>query len=542
MKQVKCECGHVNPVGTVLCESCGRALQETQPPLADMRYDGSARRSQTYNKTIIDKIWNFFSSVKVGIWLIVITLAASAFGTIFPQEAYLPPGAQADTYYEEQYGTFGQLYYLLGFHHLYGSWWYLLLIASIGISLVICSLDRVIPLYRALKNQGVRRSPAFLRRQRLFSETDTVLDGEAKEKIAALLKKKHYRIRAKEGSILAEKGRFSRWGPYVNHIGLIIFLIGAMLRFVPGMYVDETLWVREGETAAIPGTDGKYYLKNNQFSVETYNSKTEKKVFADAIDRVGDGRVAKNFQTDAVLYKREGKIVYGEKPNLKKVTEEDIRVNQPLRFDSFSVYQVDYKENQLDQMVFQLIDKKTKKSFGSLKINLLDPDSVYDLGNGYKVEIASYLPDFYFNQDGEPSTKTKIPNNPAFVFNIITPDKPKGEKSFVAIQETIEGSGSNKYKLKFDHVETKNITGLTVRKDLTLWVLAVGGAIFMIGVIQGMYWQHRRIWLHSQDGTVMVAGHTNKNWYGLKRDLAFVLADSGLTEPEDQKELIKTKK
>ncbi|MCY8463104.1 cytochrome c biogenesis protein ResB, partial [Bacillus spizizenii] len=166
----------------------------------------------------------------------------------------------------------------------------------------------------------------------------------------------------------------------------------------------------------------------------------------------------------------------------------------------------------------------------------------YDLGNGYKVEIASYLPDFYFNQDGEPSTKTKIPNNPAFVFNIITPDKPKGEKSFVAIQETIEGSGSNKYKLKFDHVETKNITGLTVRKDLTLWVLAVGGAIFMIGVIQGMYWQHRRIWLHSQDGTVMVAGHTNKNWYGLKKDLAFVLADSGLTEPEDQKELIKTKK
>ncbi|MEC3639438.1 cytochrome c biogenesis protein ResB [Bacillus halotolerans] len=542
MKQVKCECGHINPVGTVLCESCGRALQETQPPLADMRYDGSARRSQTYNKTFIDKIWNFFSSVKVGIWLIVITLAASAFGTIFPQEAYLPPGAQADTYYKEQYGTFGQLYYLLGFHHLYGSWWYLLLIASIGISLVICSLDRVIPLYRALKNQGVRRSAVFLKRQRLFSETETELNLEEKEKIVTLLKKKRYRIREQEGSILAEKGRFSRWGPYVNHIGLIIFLIGAMLRFVPGMYVDETLWVREGETAAIPGTDGRYYLKNNQFSVETYNSETEKKVFADAIDRVGSGKVAKNFQTDAVLYKREGKIVYGEKPKLKKVKEEDIRVNQPLRFDSFSVYQVDYKENQLDQMVFQLIDKKSKKSFGSLKINLLDPDSVYDLGNGYKVEVASYLPDFYFNQDGEPSTKTKIPNNPAFVFNIITPDKPKGEKSFVAIQETIEGSGSNKYKLKFDHVETKNITGLTVRKDLTLWVLAIGGAIFMIGVIQGMYWQHRRIWLHTQEGAVMVAGHTNKNWYGLKQDLKFVLAETGLTEPADQKELMKTQK
>jgi hypothetical protein len=34
------------------------------------------------------------------------------------------------------------------------------------------------------------------------------------------------------------------------------------------------------------------------------------------------------------------------------------------------------------------------------------------------------------------------------------------------IQQTVEGSESNKYKLKFDHVETKNITGLTVRKEL----------------------------------------------------------------------------
>ncbi|MCY9134973.1 cytochrome c biogenesis protein ResB [Bacillus atrophaeus] len=540
MKRVKCECGHINPIGTVLCESCGRTLQEKQPALADMRYDGSARRSQTYNKTIIDKIWNFFSSVKVGIWLIIITLAASAFGTIFPQEAYLPPGAQADTYYKDQYGTFGHIYYLLGLHHLYGSWWYLLLIASIGISLVICSLDRVIPLYRALKNQGVKRNPVFLRRQRLFSQSETELIGQTKEKIITHLKKKRYRIREKEGSLLAEKGRFSRWGPYVNHIGLIIFLIGAMLRFVPGMYVDETLWIREGETATIPGTGGKYYLKNNQFSVETYNSKNEKKVFADAIDRVGNGKVAKSFQTKAELFKREGKIVYGEKPKLKKIKEDNIIVNEPLRFDSYSVYQVDYKENQLDQMVFQLIDKKTEKSFGSIKINLLDPDADYDLGNGYKVEVASYLPDFYFNKDGEPSTKTKIPNNPAFVFNMITPDKPKGEKSFVAIQETIEGSDSNKYKMKFDHVETKNISGLTVRKDLTLWVLALGGAIFMIGVIQGMYWQHRRIWLHTQDGKVLIAGHTNKNWYGLKQDLKYVLTDTGLAEPADQKELVKS--
>ena len=35
----------------------------------------------------------------------------------------------------------------------------------IGISLVICSLDRVVPLYKALKAQRVTRHEGFLKRQ-----------------------------------------------------------------------------------------------------------------------------------------------------------------------------------------------------------------------------------------------------------------------------------------------------------------------------------------------------------------------------------------
>lgn len=63
MNDVKCECGHVNPHGTILCEACGKVLGEEEinsEILVDMRYEGSARRSQTYNKTVIDRIWNFF--------------------------------------------------------------------------------------------------------------------------------------------------------------------------------------------------------------------------------------------------------------------------------------------------------------------------------------------------------------------------------------------------------------------------------------------------------------------------------------------------
>ncbi|MDQ0413802.1 cytochrome c biogenesis protein ResB [Mesobacillus stamsii] len=534
MKEVKCECGHVNPQGTILCESCGRLLEdnEKEKQLIDMRYEGSARRSQTYNKTIIDKIWNFFSSVKVGISLIIILLIASSLGTIFPQEMYIPPLLPASEYYGEKYGWLGKLYYDLGFHNLYSSWWYLILIAALGISLVIASLDRVVPLYRSLKNQRVKRHESFLKRQRMFHVSDAELPEEASAKIKAKLAKKRYKLREEDGDLLAEKNRFSRWGPYVNHLGLIIFLIGGMLRFVPGMYVDEILWLRDGETKSIPGTEGRYYLKNNQFIFEVYDKDKDEKVFKDAISKVGT--VVKNYQTNATLYERQGDIIPGETPKLEKVRDQSIQVNKPLKIDGYALYQVDYKLGEMSKMAFKLENKQTKEQFGDLVVDLYDPKMSYDLGKGYKVEVMSYFPDFEFNEDGEPATKSRVPNNPAFIFNMITPDKPDGEVSFVAIRQNLEPLGENDYKMTFAGIETKNVTALTVRKDYTLWIIGLGGLIFMIGVVQGAYWNHRRLWIRRINGQIWTAAHTNKNWYGLKRELDEVFADSGIDAPKDQ--------
>lgn len=534
MKEVKCECGHVNPHGTVLCESCGITLIEdkTDNKLHDMRYEGSARRSQTYNKTIVDKIWNFFSSVKVGVWLIVITLIASALGTVFPQEMYIPPIMSPAEYYEDQYGWLGKMYYQLGFHNLYSSWWYLVLIALIGVSLVICSIDRVVPLYRALKKQRVTRHESFLRRQRLFGITSADNADETFEKVKEKLKEKRYSIREEDGNILAEKGRFSRWGPYVNHCGLIIFLIGGMLRFVPGMYIDDMLWIREGETKVIPETNGEYYLENKEFTLEIYDKDKDNEAFSEAIENAG--MVPKNFQSDVILYKKADDSVAGEEAKLEKIEEYNIRVNEPLKFDGYALYQIEYKLDELTTMSFTLVNKSSEEQFGSIKVDLNDPQEKYDLGNGYAVEVLSYFPDFEFNDNGEPTTKSRVPNNPAFVFNMITPDKPEGEVSFVAIQQTVEPLGDNNYQLKFSGIETNDVSGLTVRKDLTLWIFALGGFIFMVGVAQGSYWNHRRIWIRRKDNEIWVAAHTNKNWFGIKKEIGYALEGSGIEEPVDQ--------
>ncbi|MFJ7754174.1 cytochrome c biogenesis protein ResB [Peribacillus muralis] len=536
MKEVKCDCGHVNPFGTEICGKCGMVLgSEKDNQLIDMRYEGSARRSQTYKKTAIDKIWNFFSSVKVGVTLIVIALIASAIGTILPQEMYIPSTATPAEHYELEYGWFGKVYYELGFHNLYSSWWYLLIIGMLGISLLVASIDRFFPLYRSLKKQGVTRHDGFMKRQRVYGVTKLVDQDIDLNKVKAELKRQRYHIREENGHILAEKNRFSRWGPYVNHIGLIIFLIGALLRSVPGMYIDKVVWLREGEKKEIPGTNGEYYLQNNEFTLEVYDKgNKEDEQYSAAIDKTGT--IAKTYQSDVTLYERKGEAIPGAKVDLERIKDYKIKVNEPLKYDHYALYQVDYKLDELSTMSFNLINKKTEEKFGSVKIDLNDPQKKYELDKGYSVDLISYFPDFEFDEKGEPRTISKIPNNPAFIFKMHTPDKPKGEVSFVAIKETAEPLGENTYKMAFNGVETQDVTALTVRKDLTLWILFSGGIIFMVGVVQGSYWNHRRIWIKRKQDEIVIAGHTNKNWHGIKRDIKKAIESTSLSEPTDQLE------
>ncbi|KGA98552.1 cytochrome C biogenesis protein [Alkalihalobacillus alcalophilus ATCC 27647 = CGMCC 1.3604] len=542
MDKIKCECGHLNPHGTIICESCGKPLgnENDDKTLLNMRYEGVARRSQTYKSNIIDKIWMFFSSVKVGIWIIVILLVASIFGTIFPQQFYIG-GENPAVFYQEEYGTLGELYYQLGFHNLYSSWWYMALIAALGVSLIIASLDRAVPLYRALKKQRITRHQNFMKRQRVFGFSKITNIDEQFDVLKARLKAKKYNVREENGNLVAEKGRFSRWGPYVNHLGIILFLVGCMLRYFPGFYVDEHVWVREGEYTVVPGTNQELYIGNEQFIIEFYDPDDE--IFRDSIERA-EGTVVKTYQTNAVLYEADPDAPVGVVGDLEEVARSEIRVNEPLKYKGFNFYQLDYKMNELQNMSFTVENKETGERFGRLDIDLNDPEKVYDLGDGYTVTIIEYFPNYYLNSNNEPATRSSIPDNPAFIFNTVTPLTPEGERSFVGIMQNYElpGTGQavadvdHEFKLSFIDVDMSNVTGLGVRKDLTLPLLIAGGTIFMIGLIQGSYWAHRRIWFQRMNGEVWIAGHTNKNWLTLRTDIKEVIKDTGLLEPVDQAE------
>lgn len=544
MKKIKCECGHINPEGTVLCEACGKPIEENQhidgnegKKLLNMRYDGTARRSQTYTTSIVDKIWSFFSSVKVGVWLIVLALVGSMFGTIFPQAQFIPQNAisrDPAVYYEDQFGILGLIYYQLGFYQLYSSWWYMILLGLIGISLVICSLDRFVPLYKALKKQKAKRHETFLNRQRLYSETERVTDTEI-EQVKERLQKQRYKVRDENGHILAEKGRFSRWGPYVNHIGLIIILLAAILRSTPLLYEDAYIWLREGEQKVVPGTDGEYYIKNNDFIMEVHDENDER--FMAAIEK--EGMVPSNFQTDVVVYRANDSSVPGADPELEPILESSIQMNNPAKFDEYTLYQSGYQLNEFTNLTFKIYetDDPDEESLGSFTIDLTNPESEYVLENEFKVVVDQYYPDYVLNDDGIPTSETNNPKNPAFVLSVYPPGSDSAEVSFIGIGRNIDATGENEYTVGLQDFELHDVSGLQLRRDYTLPLFGLGSAIFMIGVIQGMYWQHRRIWIHPKGNGLLMAAHTNKNWFGIKKDIEKSIENTSVKMVDDQQEL-----
>ncbi|SFL84221.1 cytochrome c biogenesis protein [Gracilibacillus orientalis] len=534
MSIIKCStCGHQNKEGTTICEKCGKPLDyDQQGTLLNMRYDGSAIRSKTKNRSIVDKIWNFFSSIKVGVSLIAIALIASALGTIYPQKMYIPQNIDPALHYRDQYGLSGQIFYQLGFHNLYNSWWYMVLIALIGISIFIVSIDRGVPLYKALKNQAIKRHPNFLKRQKLFGEYKDY-NEEDKTDFINKLKKHRYKITENDGHFLAEKGRFSRWGPYVNHLGLIIFLLGTLFRFIPFMYVDDFVWVREGETAVIPSTNQQYYIKNEEFIFETYGNDDEDAIFEAALQNTS-GPVPKHFETSAIIYEDVSKDVIGSEPELKEINSGEIIVNEALKINDLALYQDSYQLNEFQTMSFKLheADDEEEAAIAEFTVDLTDPESEYEFDNGYRVELNRFYPEYELD-NGQPRSISNYPRNPGFVFFVHGPDIEEREASFLAIGQNIP-SGDNQYKLSLTDFGVRDVSGLTVRKDLTLPIIGLGAFIFMIGVIQGMYWQHRRVWIHQGEDRIYIACHTNKNWYGLTKELEKVIDGTSFTMVQDQ--------
>lgn len=442
---------------------------------------------------LLDRTWDFFASVRVATVLLFLLALASIAGTLIPQEgtynSWLPPLE----FYSQTFGPLtGPLLMRLGLTHAYSSWWFLALLGAVGCSLLVCSLQRFVPLYRVIHRPPVAPLAGFLHHLpvRLTAEKS------APEPLTALresLRRLGYRVTVQGDRLLAEKGRWQRWGPYVLHTGLLLLLIGGAARAVPGWYSEQTLWVGDGEIVRVPGAD--WYLKSEKFTAEFYD----------------DGR-AKYYATEAVV------IDGGQ-----EVLRHTIKMNEPLQYRGLAFYQSSYTTSLgSTDLVLQTQDAAgTLTDAGRFTVDLQQPAPEYMVG-GTRLTLVDYFPDFAFDEDGKPMSRSADANNPALRFAIAGYDKPLW--LFLAYPD-MRFDPKAPYQFQVTGLTPRSTTGLRVKRDAGLPVIWAGLLIISLGTALAFYFSHRRIWAMVEGDRVLVAGQAFRDRLAFNREMKR-LADS----------------
>src|SRR3989337_2750128 len=94
----------------------------------------------------IDRVWNFFISVKLAIITLIILSVTSIIGTIIEQNQ--PPEKYHQIYEDWAFALMDRLT-LFG---MYNSWWFLLLLVLFTVNLSCCTLDRLPRAVKVVRN------------------------------------------------------------------------------------------------------------------------------------------------------------------------------------------------------------------------------------------------------------------------------------------------------------------------------------------------------------------------------------------------------
>ena len=108
---------------------------------------------QDKNKSFIDRVWNFFASVRFAIIIFTLIAATSVVGTILEQRAEPEKNLQvlSRIFGDSAAPTLYTVFNSLGFMDMYRSWWFITLLVLFAVNLIICSVDRLPRIWRLVK-------------------------------------------------------------------------------------------------------------------------------------------------------------------------------------------------------------------------------------------------------------------------------------------------------------------------------------------------------------------------------------------------------
>ena len=239
------------------------------------------------------KTLRFIRSMKCGMILLVLVMLLSLAGSLIPQQ-------EASMRYVRAYGAqTAQFLIAVGATDIFHTWYFYALEILLCLNLVLCSIVRF---PRTLKANGEWTDRA--RR----AEGEHPLTGEKREKLCGFLTVRHYRLEQAADGAVYSKNAAGFYGSFLTHLSiLLVLLFGSLVLMTPDI---QDLTVLPG--SALTLADGTT-VTCDQFHITDETGRLD---YASVLTvRSADGQREK---------------------------QQEIRVNQPLRFGEYKIYQQTY--------------------------------------------------------------------------------------------------------------------------------------------------------------------------------------------------------
>lgn len=431
-------------------------------------------------------VWDFFASVQLALCLLCLLAFTSIIGTVIPQN-------QSPQWYLEEYGEhLAQVFAVLDIPDMYNAWWFLGLLGLLCTNLIICSFERFPGVWKQITTDGLDTSLARLEKMGRKKEWQarSSLEASASE-LSAKLKNSGWQSRRRngEGEILlfAQKGAYSRIGVYVVHASILVICVGAIIGELYGFKGSVMIPETQQTDKIYPFNTGGaidlgFTVRCDAFNIELYPT-----------------GMPKDYRSELTVLE-----------NGEEIFRTPIEVNSPMTYRGITFYQSSY-EGYNDFIV-----KVTNTASGNRKGFILPfqeqgkwPQEGLTFGV-INAELA-----------GQSVSRLKIWFSDG-----------KGVPSQVWLQDgealTLEREGEE-YLLTAKQMYA---TGLQVCKDPGVWVVYLGCALMLLGLMIAFFLSHKRIWLLLKEegaGTaILLTGSANKNRLGFEKvfnDLAETLQE-----------------
>lgn len=448
-------------------------------------------------KSMVQRIRGFFVSIKLTIVLLIILSSVCVIGTLIPQNE--SPQHYLQLYSPSTY----RLFSLLGFPNLFASWWFICLMTLFTINLTACSLNRLPRVWRAIFHGDTVLDDKLLQgltnvRKFTLKKFSAEQEKQYATAIAQYLSQPALTQKQDGRHLFSESGRYTRFGFYLTHLGLIIIILGSMSG---SLGYQGYMQIPEGQTAHVMQLKNSNEIRNLDFAIRCDKFEV---TFYEGSQRPKDYK-----STLTVL------------ENNREVLTKTIEVNDPLVYRGIYFYQSSYGGAPDGGGKINL-SVKLKDSGKQQNLTLDVGSSAPVAETNYVVRADEFLADFAMDNNGKPVSRSQELNNPAVRVTVLKGGKEEFNKWIFAKFPDFHGKGDQPLDLQLVTIKPRYYTGLQVTNDPGVLVVWLGCILLIGGIYVAFFTSHRRIWLRveEKDGEfkAVLAGSTNKNQIAFSRE------------------------